>query len=133
MISRTAENNVPAPIFPLVSVITEGRTDIKSVPWTEVQDRARRNVKGFFLGAYTLWRGRSISRRALLQIIDVDGVALLFSVVEPMERILNDQYDWRPFYEIMRIMGPRRWAAIRVRTQTHKTPIVFLPEIQPKP
>ena len=37
------------------------------------------------------------------QICDVDGLMLLFKVIEPAERIKNEKYDWTVFYNIMNV------------------------------
>lgn len=75
-------------------------------PWTEAQDHARRLIKNYFLTAYQLYTDRSIGKAAFLDICSKDALVLFFDVVEPMEAMINRNYDHEPFYGIMRVFGP---------------------------
>ena len=74
-------------------------------PWTETQDRARRMIKNYFLAAYQLYNDRSIGKAAFLDICSKDALVLFFDVVEPMEAMINNEYEFKPFYGIMRAFG----------------------------
>ncbi len=73
-------------------------------PWTEEEDFARRRLKNFFSSALELYRSRSISLKTMRNICDNDSFRLLFTVVEPMEYIINEKYNYDVFFELMNIM-----------------------------
>lgn len=115
--SRSAANGFIAPIaFVRTDVLNpEGRIQIhnrKSLvtekerffPWTEKEDYSRRKLKNYFASALELYRSRRIGRKALRNICDNDSFRLLFTVVEPMEFVMNDKYNYDVFYELMDVM-----------------------------
>ena len=115
--SRSAANGFIAPIaFVRTDVLNpEGRIQIHNrkalvtekerfFPWTEKEDYSRRKLKNYFASALELYRSRRIGRKALRNICDNDSFRLLFTVVEPMEAIMNDQYNYDVFYDLMDVM-----------------------------
>lgn len=97
----------------------------RNLPWTEAQDSARRKIKFFYIDALTLYLNRSISKEAFLEIIDMDGITLLFEVVEPMEALLNEHYHWEPFFEIMRATNADFWGKKNDQTEAHVKTKIF--------
>lgn len=87
-------------------------------PWSKDQDYARRRLKNYFSSALELYRSHSISKKILRNICDNDSFRLLFMVVEPMEAIMNDKYNYDVFYELMDVMKDvyAKYAAI---TESH--------------
>ncbi|MBR4523807.1 MAG: hypothetical protein IKO64_06210 [Kiritimatiellae bacterium] len=74
------------------------------MPWSEEEDRARRMLKNHFSQALELYRTRRIGKSVFRNICDNDSLRLLFEVVEPMEAIMNEEYHFNVFYEIMEAM-----------------------------
>lgn len=91
---------------------------IRRRPWTEKQDESRRAIANFYRLAYRLYESGNINKKALRDICTMDAFALLFDVVEPMEAIINDDYNWYEFYELMKIMKGDYQAICR-KTQSH--------------
>ena len=99
-VPRSADNN------------PEGRICVKNIaelkvngarrrPWSEEQDKARRALGMFYRSAYRLYANRSIGKEALLDICATDAIVLLFNVIEPMEAMINDDYNWHEFHGLM--------------------------------
>lgn len=97
-VNRIKINNLPQRIAPNdVSKLKEAlNTD-------EKLDKARRVVKSYFLNAYEMNRQGFISEKALLEIIDKQGIAAFFQIIEPLELAKNEDYNYEPFFEIMEI------------------------------
>lgn len=68
-------------------------------------DRARRYVKGYFLKADRLRDSGLIGDVALVNVASVDGINILFDVVEPMEFALNQSYDRAAFDRLRQKVG----------------------------
>lgn len=79
-------------------------THTRYLPWSEGQGNAIRKLKNYFLAALNLYRSGVLRRSTFRRICKVDALHLLFAVVEPAEYLLNKEYDWKVFYEIMVIM-----------------------------
>ena len=73
-------------------------------PWTEEEDGARRLVKNYFSSALELYRCGGISKKTLRVVCDTDAVTLLFNVIEPMEFIINKEYKFDVFYDLMKVL-----------------------------
>lgn len=73
-------------------------------PWTEEEDKARRMVKNYFSSALELYRCGGISKKTLRVVCDIDAITLLFNVVEPMECIINEEYKFDVFYDLMKVV-----------------------------
>ena len=73
-------------------------------PWTDEEDKARRAVKNYFSSALELYRCGAISKKTLRVICDTDALTLLFNVIEPMELIINEQYKFDVFYDLMKVV-----------------------------
>src|SRR5262249_43027297 len=58
-----------------------------------IVDRSRRRVTSFFSGIIDLHDAGFIPKRIEKLLTDFDGFDLLYSVVEPLERELNPDYD----------------------------------------
>lgn len=84
-------------------------------------NEARRNVKLYFLNILDLYLHNKISVSTLRIICNKSGLLLLFSVVEPMEKILNDRYDYKKFYILM-IMLHDIWEEKRKQAGFSNTP-----------
>ena len=97
---------------------------VRRRPWSEREDRARRVLKNHFLALHKLYETRSIGRRTLRDLCDNDAFVLLFSVVEPMEAIINDCYKWQPFRDLMRLCGDV-WAECSRRAAAHRLQAVY--------
>ncbi|MBR6797284.1 MAG: hypothetical protein IKM45_01160 [Opitutales bacterium] len=100
--------------------------DVKSYPWTEEEDCARRIVKSYFQLIYELRHKRiiPISKYMLGRLCDVDALPLYFEVIEPMEKILNNGYNTEPFYCLMKdvknIYNKKRQQTAKVERKNQK-------------
>ena len=74
-------------------------------------DRARRRVQHYFLGALRLHEARYASRRLLRSLCAVDGINILYDVVEPLEAELNKHYD-RLAFSTLKKLCPRSDALV---------------------
>ena len=98
----------------------------RSVPWTNDENLARRIVKNYFSSALELYRCGAISKKTLRVICDIDAVTLLFNVIEPMELIINEEYKFDVFYDLMKVV--RNIYAQKVKeSAAHKKPVQFKP------
>lgn len=87
-------------------------------------DQARRKVKGHFFNALRLHEAGYVGKQFLLEVASVDGLNILYDIVEPLEYALNPAYDSSRFERIMKICGrPRTGKLIR--------PIPHRPATQP--
>jgi len=73
-------------------------------PWSEEDEKARRVVKSYFFMASKLKKVNLIADDAFKDLCQVDGVVVFFTVVEPMEAIKNADYEFEPFYEVMKVL-----------------------------
>lgn len=60
-------------------------------------DRARRYVKFYFKSIFDLYKKGKIDKQILKEILDKNGLTLLFDVVEPLEYMLTPHYDYKFF------------------------------------
>jgi len=74
----------------------------------QVVDRARRKVKGYFFHALRLYEAGYTSEHFLREVASVDGVNILYDIVEPLERALNPEYDKERFQRIRDLCGRAR-------------------------
>ncbi len=113
----------------------EGRIRVKNIavlqvegtrrrPWSEAQDRARRALGMFYRSAYRLYANRSIGKEALLDICATDAIVLLFNVIEPMEAMINDDYNWHEFHGLMSVLKDV-YPSFLARTQSHHARPVY--------
>lgn len=93
-------------------------------PWSEEQDRARRALGAFYRSAYRLYAGRSIGKAALVDICATDAIVLLFNVVEPMEAMINDDYNWHEFHGLMKALEDV-YPSFATRTRSHQARPVY--------
>src|SRR6266581_3008494 len=68
-------------------------------------DGARRQVKFYFMRALRLFQAGYVSQRFLREVVAVDGVNILYDIVEPLEYALNPGYDRSGFDTLRRICG----------------------------
>lgn len=71
-------------------------------------DIARRHVKFYFFRALRTYEAGFISKKFLKEIGNVDGINILFDIVEPLEAQLNAKYDKASFDKLRRICGRAR-------------------------
>lgn len=78
-----------------------------TLPWTEKEDNSRRIVKSYFLLLHSLRYERiiPISKYTFRKLCSVDAFSLFFEIIEPMESILNKNYNSLPFYKLMKDAG----------------------------
>ncbi len=93
-------------------------------PWSESQDKARRALGAFYRSAYRLYANRSIGKEALLDICATDAIVLLFNVIEPMEAMINDDYNWHEFHGLMAVLKDV-YPDFLTRTQSHHARPVY--------
>ena len=74
------------------------------LPWTKDEDKSRRVVKNYFSSALELYRCGAISKKTLRVICDTDAITLMFNVVEPMEYLINEEYKFDVFYDLMKVV-----------------------------
>lgn len=60
-------------------------------------DQARRYVKSYFLKALRLYESRYVTKRFLKQVASVDGINIMYDIVEPLEYSLNPVYEKERF------------------------------------
>lgn len=114
---RSAENNPEGRIA--VENIAELQVDgARRRPWSEEQDKARRALGAFYRSAYRLYANRSIGKAALLEICATDAIVLLFNVIEPMEAMINDDYNWHEFHGLMKALK-NVYPSFSKRTRSH--------------
>lgn len=65
----------------------EGNSDAQDV------DRARRHVKFYFLKALRLYESGFASKKFVKEVISVDGIHILFNIIEPIEHALDPDYN----------------------------------------
>jgi len=68
-------------------------------------DRARRTVKFYFYKALRLYQSGYVSKRFLKDVCAVDGINILYDIVEPLEYALNPRYDKNNFDSLRQICG----------------------------
>jgi hypothetical protein len=68
-------------------------------------DRARRQVKFYFLRALRLYESGYVSERFLQEICAVDGINILYDIVEPLEFALNPAFDKSKFDSLYKLCG----------------------------
>jgi len=71
-------------------------------------DEARRQVRIYFFQALRLYEGGYVSRRFLREIAAVDGINILYDIVEPLEYALNASYDRSRFAKLRNLCGRAR-------------------------
>jgi hypothetical protein len=68
-------------------------------------DRARRRVQHYFVRALRLHEAGYASLKLLRSLCVVDGINILYDVVEPLEAELNEHYDHRAFSKLKKLCG----------------------------
>lgn len=68
-------------------------------------DRARRHVKSYFMRALRLHEAGYVSKRFLREVCAVDGINILYDIVERLEYALNPAYDRSTFESLRKICG----------------------------
>ncbi len=68
-------------------------------------DKARRYVKGYFMRAVRIYQAGYASKRFVREVCSVDGINILYDIVEPIEYALNPDYDKSKFELIREICG----------------------------
>jgi hypothetical protein len=68
-------------------------------------DRARRHVKSYFMRALRLHEAGYVSERFLQEACAVDGINILYDIVERLEYALNPAYDRSKFESLRKICG----------------------------
>lgn len=71
-------------------------------------DQARRYVKSYFLKALRLYESSYVTEAFLKQIASVDGINIMYDIVEPLERALNPAYDKERFEKLRKLCGRSR-------------------------
>lgn len=71
-------------------------------------DQARRQVKFYFFRALRLREAGYVSERFLQELAAVDGVNILYDIVEPLEYALNASYDRSGFEKLRHLCGRAR-------------------------
>ena len=116
-VPRSNDNNPEGRIS--VENISELQVDgARRRPWSEEQDKARRALGAFYRSAYRLYANRSIGKAALLEICATDAIVLLFNVIEPMEAMINDDYNWHEFHGLMKVLKDV-YPTFSTRTRSH--------------
>ena len=114
---RSAENN-PEGRIAVENVAELQVAGARRRPWSEEQDKARRALGAFYRSAYRLYANRSIGKAALLEICATDAIVLLFNVIEPMEAMINDDYNWHEFHGLMKVLK-EVYPSFAKRTHSH--------------
>jgi hypothetical protein len=68
-------------------------------------DRARRHVKFYFLRALRLYESGYVSIEFLKGVCAVDGINILYDIVEPLEFALNPAFDRSKFNRLRQFCG----------------------------
>ena len=68
-------------------------------------DQARRHVKFYFLKALRLYEAGFVTKRFLKEVAAVDGVNILYGIVESLEYALNPAFDKSKFERFRQICG----------------------------
>ena len=68
-------------------------------------EQARRLVKFYFLKALRLYEAGFVTQRFLKEVAAVDGVNILYDIVEPLEYALNPAYNKSKFERLRKICG----------------------------
>jgi len=79
-------------------------------------DAARRQVKFYFMEALRLYQAGYASRKFLQELASVDGINILYDIVEPLEYALNPRFDSSKFDLLRKLVG-------RVGTKTLIAPV----------
>ena len=125
-VPRSNDNNPEGRIS--VENIAELQVDgARRRPWSEEQDKARRALGAFYRSAYRLYANRSIGKAALLEICATDAIVLLFNVIEPMEAMINDDYNWHEFHGLMKALKDV-YPSFSKRTRSHLARPVYWDE-----
>lgn len=77
----------------------------KGDPNAHEVDQARRHVKFYFLKALRLYEARLVKQRFLKEVAAVDGINILYDIVEPLEYALNPAYNKSKFDQLRKICG----------------------------
>lgn len=73
--------------------------------WSKELEEARRAVRSYFFTVFHLHQKKTISETAFVLIIDKAAMALLFDVIEPMDREQNPSYKYQIYRDIMEYCG----------------------------
>jgi len=76
-----------------------------SNPIAHEVDQARRHVKFYFLKALRLYDAGFVTQRFLKEVAAVDGVNILYDIVEPLEYAINPAYSKSKFDRLRKICG----------------------------
>ncbi len=68
-------------------------------------DEARRHVKAYFMRAVRIYQAGYVSKRFVREVCSVDGINILYDVVEPLEYALNPAFDGSKFELLRKICG----------------------------
>jgi len=68
-------------------------------------DAARRQVKFYFMKILRLYESGYVSRRFLKELAAVDGINILYDIVEPLEYALNPRFDASRFELLRKLVG----------------------------
>jgi hypothetical protein len=71
-------------------------------------DQARRYVKNYFLKALRLYESGYVTETFLKQVTAVDGINIIYDIVEPLEYALNPAYDKDRFEKLRQLCGRSR-------------------------
>ncbi|HEX8211704.1 MAG TPA: hypothetical protein VF584_16135 [Longimicrobium sp.] len=74
--------------------------------WAHQVDLARRAVKVYFVRAHRLYETGYASKKFLRAVATVDGLSVLFEIIEPLEYALNPVYDAQRFESLRRLCAP---------------------------
>lgn len=68
-------------------------------------DQARRYVKSYFLKALRLYESGYVNKKFLKQVCSVDGINIMYDIVEPLEYALNPASDKEHFEKLRKLCG----------------------------
>ncbi len=71
-------------------------------------DKARRHVKFYFLKALKLYTSKFVSKKFIEQVIAVDGITIMFEIIQKLEYALNPEYDRSTFEKLRELNGFKR-------------------------
>lgn len=71
-------------------------------------DQARRQVRFYFFRALRLYEANYVSKRFVEELAAVDGINILYDIVEPLEYALNARYDNSRFEKLRSLCGRAR-------------------------
>jgi hypothetical protein len=74
-------------------------------PEAQEVDEARRRVSSYFIMALHLYESRYVKKRFLEAICDVDGVNILYDIVESLEYTMNQGYNREGFKKLRMLCG----------------------------